>query len=170
MQVKAVLVFLLLFPFLSSLGQNQLVLLSRERVLARFTYGDDFTYKLKNSKHYKSSFITVVNEFSIVTFNDTILFSAIDRISLKGHPQKRFRLISQFLITAGVAYFALDQVNNILIKGNKPDLEPTVWKPSLVLVTAGCVLKLLHKRSQRIRYPARLLAAGRGSLFYKSDQ
>ena len=168
MRIRIALALLFTFQSFLSMGQNQLVLFYRGKVLARFSYGDDFTYKLKKSKKFKKSFITDVREFSVVTFNDTIPFSKIDRVSLKGIPQKR-SLLSKFLITAGVAYFALDEVNNIIVQGNKPDLDPVVWKPALVLVSTGYALTLLHKRSQRIRHPAKLVAAPRGSPFYKSD-
>lgn len=168
MRLIATLVFLLHFPSLISLGQDQLILFKREKVLARFSYGDDFIYKLKKSTHYTAGFITQVREFSVITFNDTILFTAIDRVSLKGHPQKP-PLISSFLIALGLGYFLLDQANNILVQGNKADLEAKVWKPSLILLCTGYAMRLIHKRSQRIRYPAKLLRAERGSRFYKSD-
>jgi hypothetical protein len=170
MRFKIALIPLLLAAALISFGQTQLVLLKKEKILARFTYGDNFTYKLKNSKDFETSFITDVREFSVVTFNDTILFSSIERVSLKGHPQKRFSTLSKFLITAGILYFTIDEVNHMVIQGQKPDLDPAVWKPSIVLVSAGYVLKLFRKRSQRIRFPSRLMAAQRGSRFYQYDQ
>lgn len=153
-----------------SLGQTQLVLLNREKIVARFGYGDDFTYKLKKSRRFTNSVMYGATEFGVITFTDTIPFSAIDRVSLKGHAQfNAANLISKVLITAGIGYFTLDQVNHIIVQGQKPDLEPTVWRPSLIMVASGYALKLMRKRSQRIRFPAKLLAVERGSSFYKSD-
>ncbi len=176
MRLQTLLAFLLTIPSFISLGQSQLILLNRERVLARFSYGDDFTYKLKKSKHYTASFITDLKEFSVITFNDTVPFSEIDQVSLKGIPRKRLSrphaavLFSKLLIIAGLSYFLIDEFNNIVVQGNKPDLDPAIWKPSLVLVTVGYSLTLIYKRSQRIRYPAKLITVQRGSPFYRSDQ
>lgn len=171
MRTRIALVCLLLLTSYQLVGQTQLVLLNKERILARFVPGDDFIYKLKDKKGYVTSFITEIREFSVVTFNDTIQFASIDRVSLKGQPQRKgSRLLSKFLITAGVAYFVIDQFNNIVVQGNQPDMDPTVWKPSLVLVATGYAMRLFRKRSQRIRYPGRLLAVERGSKFYETGE
>ena len=173
MRLKIALSFLLAIPSFILMGQNQLILFNREKVIARFSYGDNFTYKLKKSKHYTSSFITDLKEFSVITFNDTVLFSEIDRVSLKGIPKNRLSrphavvLFSKLFIIAGLSYFVIDQFNNIVVRGSKPDLDPAIWKPSLVLVTVGYGLTLTYKRSQRIRYPAKLAVAPEGSRFYK---
>lgn len=171
MQLKSTLVILFLSVSFLSLGQTQLVLFNKEKVVARFEYGDDFTYKLKKSTRFTHGVMLGATEFAVITFNDTIPFASIERISLKGHGQRNLlTLVSKFLITAGIAYFVIDQFNNVVVQGQKPDLEPTVWKPSLVLVASGYALKLARKRSQRVRFPAKLLAVERGSPFYKSDQ
>jgi len=171
MQLKSTLAILSLSITFLSVGQTQLVLLNKEKVLLRVGYGDDFTYKLKKSTRYTHGVMLGATEFAVITFNDTIPFTSIERVSLKGHSQRHFpALISKFLITAGIAYFTIDQFNNVIVQGQKPDLEPTVWKPSLVLVASGYALTLVRKRSQRIRFPAKLIAVERGSPFYKSDQ
>ncbi len=171
MQLKSALAILLLSASFLSVGQTQLVLFNKEKLLVRFGYGDDFTYKLKKSTHFTHGVMLGATEFAVITFNDTIPFSSIERVSLKGHSQRHLpTLLSKFLITAGVAYFVIDQFNNVVVQGQKPDLEPTVWRPSLVLVASGYALKLARRRSQRIRFPAKLLTVERGSPFYKSDQ
>jgi hypothetical protein len=163
-------ILFLIVSFLA-MGQTQLVLFNREKVVARFGYGDEFIYKLKKSPRFTHGIMLGATEFSVFTFNDTIPFSSIERVSLKGHVQRNgLTLLSKFLITAGLAYFALDQVNHVIVQGQKPDLAPTVWKPSLILVASGYALKLTHRRSQRIRFPGKLLTVERGSPFYKSDQ
>ena len=171
MQLKSTLAILFLGISFLSLGQTQLVLINRDKVAARFGYGDDFTYKLKKSKRFTYGVMLGATEFGVITFNDTIPFTSIERVSLKGHSQRNLlTLVSKFLITAGIVYFTLDQFNHVIVQGQKPDLEPTVWKPSLVLVATGYALKFTRKRSQRIRFPAKLIAVERGSPFYKSDQ
>jgi hypothetical protein len=167
MRLNVVIAIVLFFVTSRVEAQTQLVLLNKERVLARFSYGDDFIYKRKRAKHYTTSAIASVREFSVITFSDTIPFSAIERVSLKGH-QRKLPLVSEFLIKGGVLYFIIDELNNIVVQGQKPDLEPSVWKPALIMVASGFIIKLIRKESQRIRYPAKLIAAERGSKFYKS--
>ena len=169
MRLTFALVVLLSGVSFLSFGQAQLVLLNREKVIARFEYGDDISYKLKKSNAFTKGVMLGATEFALITFNDTVLFSSIDRVSLKGH-RSSSSLLSKFLITAGIAYFTLDQLNHIIIQGQKPDLEPSVWKPSLALVATGYALKLARKRSLRIRFPAKLVAADRGSSFYKPNE
>jgi hypothetical protein len=152
-----------------SFGQTQLVLLNREKILLRFTEGDDISFKKKSSKDYTHTFITEIKPFAIITYNDTVPFSSIESVSLKGNTIPKFSLLSKFLITAGVLYFAIDQVNNIIVQGNKPDLPKSVWVPSVALVGTGLVLKLFRKRTQPLRYPARLMAVDRGSPFFQAD-
>jgi hypothetical protein len=158
----------LLIPFFSK-GQSQLVVLSKEKVVARFSIGDDFIYKRRGSDKYTKAFITDLHEFDVVTFNDTVKFSAIERVSLKGQPRKK-NVLSKFLITAGLAYFVLDQVNNVIVHGQKPDMEPSVWKPALAMVAAGYAIHFIRKGSQEIRYPARLMTVSPGSHFYLDPQ
>jgi len=154
---------------LVAVGQTQLILLNREKVVARFEYGDDISYKLKKSTSFTKASMLGATEFSLITFNDTIPFSSIERVSLKGH-HGGTPLLAKFFITAGIAYFTLDQFNNVVVHGQKPDMEPSVWKPSLVLVAAGFAIKYIRKGSLRIRHPAKIVAAERGSRFFKSDE
>src|SRR5882672_10541074 len=102
MELKKILAVPFLFVSLLSVGQTQLVLLSREKVLVRYLIGDEIVYRLKKSKGYTSGVITDIKPFSVITFNDTIPFMSIDRVSLKDHPQAKFRTLSKFLMTAGI--------------------------------------------------------------------
>src|SRR5580765_2378304 len=131
MQLRFTLAILLLSITILSLGQTQLVLVNRDKVLARFGYGDDFIYKLKKSTRYTHGVMLGATEFGVIAFNDTIPFTSIERVSLKGHGQSNLlTLVSKFLITAGIAYFTIDQFNNIVVQGQKPDLELVYGKVS----------------------------------------
>lgn len=167
MRVAILVASFLSIHFLSS-GQSQIVVLNHEKVLVRFRVGDDITYKLKGASGYETSFVADILEFSFVTFNDTISFTSVERVSVKNMPLPHGQaLLSKFLITAGIAYFTIDQFNNIVVHGQPADLDPTVWKPSLAMVAGGLALKFIRKKSQRIRYPGRMMTVERGSKFYK---
>src|SRR5258706_1579508 len=112
MQLKSALAILLLSASFLSLGQTQLVLFNKEKVVARFGYGDDIIYKLEKSTHFTHGVMLGATEFAVITFNDTIPFASIERVSLKGHSQRHLpTLISKFLITAGRGYFVFNADN-----------------------------------------------------------
>src|SRR5258708_40201738 len=120
MQLKSALAILLLSASFLSVGQTQLVLFNKEKLLVRFGYGDDFTYKLKKSTHFTHGVMLGATEFAVITFNDTIPFSSIQRVSLKGHSQRHLpTLLSTFLITAGGAYFIFNPSNNLVLTREK---------------------------------------------------
>jgi hypothetical protein len=146
---------------------TQLVLLNRERILARYKPGMVITYKLKHYPEFVTSLIIEIRDFSIVTSFDTIPFEKISRISLKGQPHKGITsLFGSLFFAAGIAYFAVDQINSVIVHGAGYDNDPSVWQPALIMVGTGLILKQIYKRSQRIRYPAKLLAVKPGSHFY----
>jgi hypothetical protein len=147
--------------------QTQLVLLNHQKVLARYRPGSVITYKLKHHTEFMTSLILEVREFSIVTSFDTIPFEKIVRVNLKGQPHGNFAtLMGTFFFAAGLGYFAVDQINSMVVHGDGYDNDPQVWGPALGLVGGGFLLKQAYKRTQRVRYPAKLLAAKKGSIFY----
>jgi hypothetical protein len=168
--VRIFALFVLLLPTTYCYAQEQLVLLYHEKELARFKEGSVITYKLKKSKDYMTSLILEIREFTIITSFDTIPFNKIERVSLKGFPHKGLTsLFGTFFMAAGAGYFAIDQVNSVIVHGTGYDNDPAVLKPSLILVGGGFIMRQLYKRSQRIRYPGRLLMVTRGMPFYKAD-
>jgi hypothetical protein len=148
-------------------AQTQLVLLHGDRVLARYSPGQAFTYKLKKTKGFLVSYIIEVREFSVVTSYDTIPFSKIERIGLTGRNQSFLNHLGYALFIVGVGYFAVDEINSLLVEGYGFDNDPNVWEPALILATSGVILRLIRKKSQRLIYPAKLLAAPPGSPFYR---
>ncbi len=166
--IRAILIVLFSAFAAGSWAQTQLVLLNGEKVLARFGEGQAFSYKLKKSKGFAIGYIVKVNEFSVVTSYDTIPFSAIDRISLTGGNALRYQrtsflnLLGSALLYAGVVYFAVDEVNSEVVHGYGFDSDRAVWEPALILAGSGIILRLIRKKSQRLKYPAKLLSAPPG--------
>jgi hypothetical protein len=157
------------FIFLASIlhAQNQLVLLKGEKVKLRLYPGDDFVYKLKGSNEVISSYINNLSDTSVVAHRDVVPFYNIDRIYFK---QSSFRhVVGGLLVVGGAGYFLIDQVNNVIVHGNKADLDEGVARTSGIMLAVGLPMMLIHKKSQKLGGMYRLLMVKKGSPFYKPD-
>lgn len=148
-------------------AQNQLLVLKKEKVLLRLVPGDIIQYRLKGDKQRWRSYVDQVYDTAVRLHDETISFRKIDRVYFKQH--KFINMIGGLLTTAGVGFFVIDQLNITLVQGNQPYVDSGVAKSAVTLAVIGAPLMLLKKKSQRIRYPVRLLLAKPGSPFYKSN-
>ena len=100
------------------IAQKQLIFLQRETVVARFTEGDNFKFKLKNGQK-KDGFIVELLSYSMITSNeDTIAFLKIGKI--KGLRRNGFtNKLGRILFFGGFGYVAIDQLNGALGYGRK---------------------------------------------------
>lgn len=146
-------------------AQKQLLILKRERVLLRLNAGDQIVFKLKGDKQIKRSYVNNLYDTALKVHIDTIPFHKIERIYFK---QTRFiNTLGGVLVTAGVGYFLIDQINHTLVDGNAVRLDPKVTRSASIVAGIGLPMMLFRKNSQKIRYPVRLLVAKKGSPFYR---
>lgn len=148
-------------------AQKQLVLLKDERVLLRLYPGDEFVYKLKDSKTVKTSYVNNLFDNAVLAHNDTISFHRIDRIYFT---QTRFyNTIGGALVVGGAGLFLIDQFNVVIVNGDKPSLDSWVSTVSVSAIIAGLPMMLIKKKSQKLSYKYRLLTVKKGSIFYEED-
>lgn len=69
-------------------------------------------------------------------------------ISEKINPSSGWNLVANFLISAGVGYFALDQVNALLVRGEPARIHQGVAKTSAAMVAGGVLVKVLARISR----------------------
>lgn len=160
-------VLLFLFHSGAALAQKQLVVLKREDVLLRLYPGDDFVFRLKDDKRVRASYVNNLSDTAVVTHRDTIPFHRIDRIYFPQH--KFYNTVGTALVIFGGGLFLIDQINVVVVNGNEPDLDDNVTTISLSSLAAGLPLMLIRKKSQRIRYPTRIMMVDKGSGFYRPD-
>ena len=158
-------VLMLLFR-IEAQAQTQLLLLRNEHVMLRLNLGDDFVYKLKDSKEIKRSYVSNISETAVYTHRDTVPFHTIDRIYFK-HSTFVNRSGSRIFI-GGILLFVIDQANELL-QGHKLNTDSGVSIVSLSLMGAGLPMMLIRKKSQRIGYRHKLMMVEKGSLLYKGD-
>lgn len=162
---KLAVVALLLLP-LSLFSQNQLVLIKNDEVVMRYRAGDDLKYKRKNGEKF-SGFIVEVNDSSIITSNDTVATHQIEKVYF---PKGNFlNVVGGFLVTGGALLFIIDQVNTIVVEGDKASLDGRVSRITLVSLTLGLPLMLIKKQAHRVGFKKRLRIVDRESPFYYSE-
>jgi hypothetical protein len=159
--------FIILLSEHAGYGQVQLVLLKHERVVLRLNPGDDFIYKLKNSRTIKSSYVNNLSDTAVVTHSEVVPFHTIDRIYFS--QSKFYNRVGSALFVGGAALFLIDQFNVTLVQGDKPNLDSGVSITSLAMVGAGLPMMLIRKKSQRIKHKYHLMMAKKGSPFYQPD-
>lgn len=156
----------LLLVSLSGHAQKQLLVLKKEKVILRLNPGDEFTYRLKGEKQVITSYVNNVFDTAVMAHQTVIAFHKIDRVFFK--QSNYLNVIGGLMVTAGVGYFVIDQVNETLVNRNQFNIDDRVANTSITLTAIGLPLMLIHKKSQRIKGKYRMIMAEKGSPFYQA--
>jgi hypothetical protein len=147
-----------------ALAQRQLVLMSGDEVIHRFTKGETFRTRTKDSKAEFWGFLVEIDEFSVITSRDTLSLRDVRKVLVPGKPIAHRMGVK--LIKMGVGLFIIDQVNHTLIQHQKMDVDGGVAKASIALTTAGIPLLFFKKNWKKVKGTMRLMSVGRESRFY----
>ncbi|MBL7869966.1 MAG: hypothetical protein JNM78_00030 [Cyclobacteriaceae bacterium] len=132
-------------------AQKQLVLLKRGDVVTRFTEGDYMRFKLKNNK-FAEGLAVQFTDVSVITLNDTILFSSIYKINSKGHRKPSgLNKLGTVLMIAGLGYFTIDEINTLFFVKGQSGIDEGVVISSLSLVASGAALRFIRSPYQKLR-------------------
>lgn len=145
-------------------AQKQLVLLKRERVIMRFSPGDEFIISLKGEKQKINSYINNLFDTAVLVHKTIVPLHKIDKVYFKR--TGLVNLIGKFLVVAGVGYFVIDQFNVIVVNGDEASLNDDVTTASVAMVAAGLPMALIKKKSQRVGGKYRLMMVTERSPFY----
>ncbi|MEJ0056454.1 MAG: hypothetical protein WDN75_12865 [Bacteroidota bacterium] len=156
----AITIFFLTAINFYAFAQKQLVFIQRGKVVARYTEGDNYKFKLKNGKK-ANGFIVSLEDFSILTSNDdTIKFQSIAKI--RGLRRiGALTKIGRLLFLGGFGYVAIDQLNSALGYGKKGFDDAD--RNGLIVGGVGAAMLFIKPRYQRIK-PGTLIR----SIDYKS--
>jgi len=148
-------------------AQKQLVLLKKQKIILQLEYGDDIAYKLKGSDDIVRSYVNNIYDTAVVAHKTIVPFHKIDRLYFKNG--SFMNVVGTLLVVGGVGYFAIDQLNEIVVQGEKASLNDNVTTASIAMVAAGLPMMLIKKKSQRMKRGYRLLAVDRDSPFYRQE-
>lgn len=143
-----------------------MLLLKREEVLLRLNAGDDFVFRLKGTKDIRYTYINALSDTAVVTHRDTIPYRLIDRVYFNA--STFVNRLGLLLVIGGVGYFAIDQVNNVIVHGNDARIDNNVAVTSGAMVAAGLPMMLIGRKSRRIGGHIRLLRVSPASPLYRT--
>lgn len=165
---RSILVLILVFAAdPAAHAQKQLVLLKREKILLRLYPGDEIIFSLKNSEEIRTSYINNLFDTAVMVHEDVIPFYKIDKIYFKHG--SFMNVVGTLLVTGGVGYFLIDQLNELVVKGHGASINENVATTSIVMVAVGLPMMLIKKKSQRLGGKYRLLTVEKGSLLYQRE-
>lgn len=145
----------------------QLVLLKKQKILLRLQYGDDIVFKLKGSDDIVRSYVNNIYDTAVMAHKTVVPFHKIERLYFKNGTL--LNMIGGALVVGGVGYFAIDQLNEIVVQGEEASLNENVTTASIAMVATGLPLMLIKKKSQRMKAGYRLLAVDSDSPFYSHE-
>jgi len=143
-------------------AQKEYIVVEKTLSNKQITYssGDVITYKLKNEDFFRSDHIVALNDSSIEFHYNQILYEEIAQVNISGH---RFtgldvKSIGTYAQIAGIAYIAIDQFNQVIVRGEEATFNQGVWIAGGSIFLGGTILKLLSPKKiklggkYRIRY------------------
>lgn len=165
--MKVIAVLLLIFACFTVQAQKQLLMMKGEKVIARFTEGEYLKCKLKN-KQKKEGRILELSDTHVITSNDTLAILSIESLNLKGRRHVDVTSgVGGLLFIAGIGYFAIDQLNNLVVAGQS-GIDEQVAITSLVMTSAGAAILFLRSPYKKV-YGHTLLTIDYTSRFYRLE-
>ncbi len=130
-------------------AQKQLVFLSKGNVVARYMEGSYFKCVLKDHQH-KEGVIVELNEFSMITSQDTIEFRSIAKMDIKEDRKTNVRSgIGGLLFIGGLGYIAVDQINGAF--GYSPQGWDKSDQTALIIAGLGAAMLFIKPRYKKLR-------------------
>lgn len=130
-------------------AQKQLVFLSKGNVVARYVEGGYFKCVLKDHQH-KEGVVVELNEFSMITSNDTIDFRSIAKIEIKENRKINHRSgFGGLLFLGGLGFIAIDQLNGAF--GYSPKGWDKSDQTALIIAGLGAAMLFIKPRYKKLR-------------------
>jgi len=135
--------------FGESSAQKQVIFLSKGNVVARYAEGGYFKCVLKNHQH-KEGVIVELNEFSMITSQDTIEFRSIAKMDIKENRKINItKGIGGLLFIGGLGFIAVDQINGAF--GYSPQGWDNSDQTALIIAGLGAAKLFIKPRYKKLR-------------------
>ncbi|HLZ17523.1 MAG TPA: hypothetical protein VKQ08_10810 [Cyclobacteriaceae bacterium] len=166
---RLVLAFCSLF-FLATQGysQKQLVILKNGHVRASFKEGEYLRFVLKKGHRHAEGHIVELNDFSMITSNDTVKFKDVLKINIKRHrgPARTGNGVGGFLFLGGIVYLAVDQLN-VASGINAQNNTPVQWFAPVAAIGVGAAMIFIRPKYMRVNGIQYLQTVDYTSPFYQ---
>lgn len=151
--------YLIIFPLLifclgKAQAQNKYLVLEKTLTDRSVTYssGDDITFKLKGENHYRTNHIVSLSDTAIQFHYYTVNYPEIEKVYLKHRRLSGFSLrkLGTFAQITGLGYIAIDQFNQVVVRGEDPSYNEDVFFVGGLIFVGGTALKFLEPRKVRV--------------------
>ncbi|MDZ7604937.1 MAG: hypothetical protein U5K79_04970 [Cyclobacteriaceae bacterium] len=117
-----------------------------------FSSGDDITFKMKEEDFFRTNHIIALNDTAIEFHYYSVNYLEIDKVYLKHKRLSGFspRQIGNYAQIAGLGYIAIDQFNQVLVRGEDASYNADVFLVGGLIFVGGTVLKFLEPRKVRV--------------------
>jgi hypothetical protein len=143
-------------------AQKEFIVVEKTLSNKQITYssGDIISYKLKNEDFFRTDHIIALNDSAIEFHYNQILYHEISQVNIKGHRFSgvNYMSIGTYAQVAGLAYIAVDQFNQVVVRGEDASFNQGVWIAGGTIFLGGTILKMLAPKKiklggkYRIRY------------------
>jgi hypothetical protein len=132
-------------------SQKQLVILKNGKVRASFKEGEYLRFVLKKDHRHAEGHIVELNDFSMITSNDTVKFKDILKINIKKHrgPARTSSGIGGILFLGGIVYLAVDQLN-VALGINEQNNTPAEWLVPIAAIGVGAAMIFIRPKYMKI--------------------
>ena len=143
-------------------AQKEYIVVEKTLSNKQITYssGDQISYKIKDEDFFRTDHIVALNDSAIEFHYNQIIYDEIVQVNIKG---KRFSGINYYSIgtyaqIAGIAYIAIDQFNQVVVRGEDASFNDGVWIAGGSIFLGGTILKMISPKKiklggkYRIRY------------------
>ncbi len=143
-------------------GQREYIVIEKTLKNKQIVYssGDEITFRLKEEDFFRTDHIVALNDTSIEFHYNNVNYDEIAQVNIKN---KRFgkmnlRGIGSKIQIVGLAYIAVDQFNQVVVRGEEASFNEDVWLAGGLIFAGGTILKFLSPRKitlggkYRLRY------------------
>ena len=151
--------YLIVFPLVllskeMAVAQSEYLVLEKTLTDRSVTYssGDDITFKLKEEDFFRTNHIIALNDTAIEFHYYSVNYLEIEKVYMKRKRLSGFNLrqLGTYAQIAGLGYIAIDQFNQVVVRGEDPSYNEDVFFVGGCLFIGGTVLKFLEPRKVRV--------------------
>ncbi|GHM99500.1 hypothetical protein WSM22_09900 [Cytophagales bacterium WSM2-2] len=167
--MRGIVFFILVFVSLSSFSQKQLVIMKNGKVVARFTEGEYVRFVLRNHRHAEGHIVELEN-FSMITSNDTVKFKDILKVNIKKHRAggRWSRGVGGTFFIGGLFFLAIGQANAAIGVHSSTLTDEQLFVP-LGFSAVGAAMVFIQPKYKRLNGIQYLKTIDYTSPFYQRD-
>jgi hypothetical protein len=160
----SLLLLFFLAAFAVSVHGQQLLIMKKGKVIARYNPGDEIYFELKDQRQMHHAVLQSLREFYFVTVHgDTIQHSRVARIGFKSEGRKKYGMVTALM---GLGLLGVYGLNAIAFDENSTSMRG-LRLVGLLAVGSGMIIWFTSESSVRINGVRRLKHAAYDSPLYR---